>query len=185
MPPASAWTSPITSTRSAARPRHVNFNRGIIKELKIKPTPRKLTPGEDPQQNALYIISSGMLVERTPSYTLASGLVGHARNTIGFVGYCDPDTPGGKLLAAKPGDTFLFETAHVKAKIKARVERFELSGHADREELLEFAIQTGGALHRPDARRPARPRLVRRAARRARPRRSKVLDPVPLKTYQV
>jgi len=88
--------------------RHVNFNRGIIKELKIKPTPRKLTPGEDPQQNALYIISSGMLVERTPSYTLASGLVGHARNTIGFVGYCDPDTPGGRLLAAKPGDTILF-----------------------------------------------------------------------------
>ena len=38
--------------------------------------------------------------EKTPSYTLASGLLGHARNTIGFVGFCDPDTPGGKLLAA-------------------------------------------------------------------------------------
>src|SRR5450432_666790 len=98
---------------------HLQFNRSVIKDLKIKPTPRKLTPGEDPQQNALYIISSGMLVERTPSYTLASGLLGHARNTIGFVGYCDPDTPGGKLLAAKTGDTFVFETAHVKAKIKA------------------------------------------------------------------
>src|SRR5476649_789407 len=98
--------------------RHVQFNKGIIKELKIKPLPRVLTPGEDPKQNALYIISSGMLVERTPSYTLASGLLGNAGNTIGFVGYCDPDTPGGKLLAAKPGETFLFETAHVKAKIK-------------------------------------------------------------------
>src|SRR5450631_1328810 len=115
--------------------RHVNFNRGIIKELKIKPTPRELTAGEDPQQNALYIISSGMLVERTPSYTLASGLVSHARNTVGFVGYCDPDTPGGKLLAAKPGDEFLFKTANVKAKLKARVDRFHLSGHADRDEL--------------------------------------------------
>ena len=93
-----------------------------------------------------------MMVERTPSYTLASGLVGHARNTIGFVGYCDPDTPGGQLLATKPGDEFLFEAANVKAKVKARVERFELSGHADREELLEFAVQTGRAQHRPHAR---------------------------------
>ena len=164
--------------------RHVNFNRGIIKELKIKPTPRKLTPGEDPQTNALYIISSGMLVERTPSYTLASGLVGHARNTIGFVGYCDPDTPGGKLLAAKTGDTFIFETAHVKAKIKARVERFELSGHADREELLEFAIQTEARCvilthGDPAAREWFATQLALKAPK------IKVLDPVPLKPYQI
>ena len=164
--------------------RHLQFNRSIIKDLKIKPTPRKLNAGEDPHQNALYIISSGMLVERTPSYTLASGLLGHARNTIGFVGYCDPDTPGGKLLAAKTGETFVFETAHVKAKIKARVERFELSGHADREELLEFAVQTGArsiVLTHGDL--PARAWFSEQLAELA--PQSKVLDPVPLKTYQV
>lgn len=164
--------------------KHVNFSRSIIKELKLKPTPRKLVAGEDPQQNALYIISSGMLVERTPSYTLASGLVGHARNTIGFVGYCDPATPGGQLLAAKPGDNFLFEAAHVKAKIKARVERFELSGHADREELLEFALQTEARsivlTHgEPEARAWFAQQFAQLAPR------SKVLDPVPLQTYQV
>jgi Cft2 family RNA processing exonuclease len=163
---------------------HVQFNRGVIKDLKIKPTPRKLVAGEDPQQNALYIISSGMLVERTPSYVLASGLLGHARNTIGFVGYCDPDTPGGKLLAAKSGETFVFETSHVKAKIKARVERFELSGHADREELLEFAVQTGArsiVLTHGDP--PARAWFAEQLAELA--PNSKVLDPVPLQTYQV
>ncbi len=164
--------------------RHLQFNRAIIKDLKIKPTPRKLVAGEDPQQNALYIISSGMMVEKTPSYTLASGLVGHARNTIGFVGYCDPETPGGQLLAAKPGDQFVFETAHVKAKIKAHVERFELSGHADRDELLEFAVQTGARsivlTHGdPDARAWFAEQLAIQAPK------SKVLDPVPLKTYQV
>ncbi len=93
----------------ARKTKHVQFNRGIIKELKIKPAAAQVEPRRGPRQNALYIISSGMLVERTPSYTLASGLLGHARNTIGFVGYCDPDTPGGKLLGAKPGDTFVFE----------------------------------------------------------------------------
>jgi Cft2 family RNA processing exonuclease len=164
--------------------KHIQFNRGIVKELKIRPLPRTLKPGEDPKQNALYIISSGMLVERTPSYTLASGLLGHAGNTIGFVGYCDPDTPGGRLLASKPGDTFLFETAHVKTKIKARVERYELSGHADREELLQFAVQTGArsiVLTHGD---PAARAWFAQQLATLLPS-AKVIDPVPLQQYLV
>jgi Cft2 family RNA processing exonuclease len=150
----------------------------------VKPTPRKLNPGEDPQQNAIYIVSSGMLVERTPSYVLASGLVGNARNTIAFVGYCDPDTPGGALLAARPGDDFVFEAVHVKAKVKARVERFEMSGHADREELVEFAVQTGARcviLTHGDP--PARAWFAQKLAELM--PKTRVLDPVPLETYQV
>jgi len=164
--------------------RQLNFTRSIVKELKLRPLPRKLNPGEDPQQNALYIVSSGMLVERTPSYTLASGLAGHARNTIGFVGYCDPDTPGGALLAAKPGDDFLFETAHVKTRLKARIEKFELSGHADREELLQFAVQTQAravVLTHGDP--PARAWFAQQLAEKM--PQSKVLDPVPGQIYQV
>ena len=164
--------------------KHVQFSRNILKELQVKPTPRKLAPGEDPQQNALYIVSSGMMVENTPSYVLASGLVKNARNTIGFVGYCDPDTPGGQLLAAKPGDDFVFEAAHVKAKVKARIERFELSGHADREELVEFAVQTGArsiVLTHGDP--PARAWFVEQLKQQM--PQARVLDPVPLQTYQV
>jgi Cft2 family RNA processing exonuclease len=164
--------------------KHLQFNRGIVKELKIRPLPRVLRAGEDPRQNALYVVSSGMLVERTPSYTLASGLLGNAGNSIGFVGYCDPDTPGGQLLAAKAGDTFLFKTAHVKQRIKARVERFELSGHADREELLQFAVQTGArsiVLTHGDP--PARNWFAQRLA--AELPSAKVTDPIPLKQYLV
>jgi Cft2 family RNA processing exonuclease len=163
---------------------HVQFNRNIIKELNIQPTPRKLDAGKDLKQNALYIISSGMLVERTPSYTLASGLIEHARNTIGFVGYCDPDTPGGKLLQTKTGEEFLFETANVSAKLNARVERFELSGHADREELAEFAIQTQARcviLTHGDQ--PARDWFVKELESKMPG--TRVIDPVPLQTYQV
>ncbi len=164
--------------------RHVEFQRSILKDLHVKPLPRKMTPGEDPQQKSLYIISSGMMVERTPSYTLASGLLGHPRNTIGFVGYCDPETPGGKLLAAAPGDDFIFEAASVRTKIKARVERFELSGHADREELLEFALQTEAKhiiLTHGDP--PARAWFAQQLAQQA--PKSKVIDPIPLQTYQL
>jgi Cft2 family RNA processing exonuclease len=168
----------------ARKTKHLQFSRALVRELKVRPLPRHLKPGEDPGQNALYIVSSGMLVERTPSYTLASGLVGHARNTIGFVGYCDPDTPGGQLLAAKPGDPFEFKAAHVRTKVRATVERFELSGHADREELLDFVVKTGArsiVLTHGDP--PARAWFAERLA--ARLPAAKVLDPKPLKTFRV
>jgi len=168
----------------ARKTKHVQFSRSIVKDLRIKPLPRKLNPGEDPQLRALYIVSSGMLVEKTPSYTLASGLLGHARNTIGFVGYCDPDTPGGKVLKAKTGDTFVFEAAHVQVKVRARIERFELSGHADRDELLAFALQTKArsiVLTHGDA--PAR-QWFKDQLKVQMPE-AKVIDPIPLQPYQV
>ncbi len=168
----------------ARKTKHVQFSRTVMKDLKVKPTPRQLKAGEDPGQNALYVVSSGMMVERTPSYTLASGLVGNARNTIGFVGYCDPDTPGGQLLATRPGEEFVFSAAHVKAKIKARIERFELSGHADREELLEFAVQTQArcvVLTHGDP--PARAWFAAQLA--VQMPAARVFDPVPLQPYQI
>ena len=168
----------------ARKTKHIQFSRSWAKDLKVRPLPRKLKPGEDPKQNALYIVSSGMMVEKTPSYTLASGLLGNTHNTIGFVGYCDPETPGGKLLATKHGETFLFEAAHVKTKIKAAIERFELSGHADREELLEFAVQTQARsivlTHGdPPARAWFKDKLTERLPQ------AKILDPVPREQYLV
>ncbi|KXU34736.1 MBL fold metallo-hydrolase [Cephaloticoccus primus] len=168
----------------ARKTQHIQFSRSIVKELGIRPLPRKLEAGKDPQQNALYILSSGMMVEKTPSHTLASGMLGHARNTIGFVGYCDPDTPGGQLLATKPGDSFLFEKAGVKTKVKARVERFELSGHADRDHLLQFAVQAAPrAIVLTHGDQPARDWFAQQLAEQL--PKTKVLDPQPGKEYQV
>ncbi len=164
--------------------KHVQFNRHILKDLKVKPTPRKIAPGEDPGTNGIYIVSSGMMVAKTPSYAMASGLLGNARNTIAFVGYCDPDTPGGALLASKPGEEFLFDAVNVKVRIKARVERFEMSGHADRDELAEFAAQTGArcvVLTHGDP--PARAWFAQKLAELM--PQTRILDPVPLQTYQV
>ena len=44
----------------------------------------QLKPGEDPKQKALYLVSSGMMVERTPSYTLASGLLASTKRITVF-----------------------------------------------------------------------------------------------------
>jgi Cft2 family RNA processing exonuclease len=162
----------------------VQFDRRILHDLKLRKLPKKIVPGQEPHLKGLYVVSSGMLVERTPSYALASGLLGHARNTIGFVGYCDPDTPGGKLLATPPGANFLFDAFDVKAKVKARVERFELSGHAERGELLEFAVQTKArsiVLTHGD---PGARDWFKGELTLALPK-ARILDPIPLRMYEV
>jgi len=164
--------------------KHIQFTRHVIKDLKIQPMPRKLTPGELPSQAGLYVLGSGMMVENTPSYTVAAGLLGHARNTIGFVGYCDPETPGGELLATKPGETFLFKKANVKTKVKAHVERFELSGHADREDLLEFAVQAEPrSIVLTHGDQPARDWFAKQLAERL--PKTTVIDPKPGQEYLV
>ncbi|HVT73116.1 MAG TPA: MBL fold metallo-hydrolase [Lacunisphaera sp.] len=168
----------------ARKTRDIQFDRRILHDLRLRQLPRKIPPGREPHQKGLYLVSSGMLVEKTPSYALASGLLGHARNTIGFVGYCDPDTPGGKLLAAKPGSSFLFSALDVRTKVRARIDRFELSGHAERGELLEFAVQTKARsivlTHGdPGARDWFKARLADQLPK------ARVVDPIPLRLYEV
>lgn len=162
----------------------INYTRRVTKELRLKRPPRKLTPGKAPGEPGVFVLSSGMLVERTPSYRLASTLLAHSQNAICFVGYCDPDTPGGKLLETPPGQTFLFDVLDYQCPVLAKVERFELSGHADREQILEFAI---GAKPKsivlthgdPGARKWFQQQLE------AQPDPAKVIDPQPLKTVEV
>lgn len=162
----------------------VHFTRTILKDLKVRKSPRDLTPGKQPGEQGIYVVSSGMVVENTPSYTLASCLLGGAKNSICFVGYADPDTPGGQLQRANHGEEFLFEANHVKTKIRCQIERFELSGHADREELVEFAVRsTPRSVVITHGDPPARAWFLQELA--ARLPHAKVLDPTPLQEYRV
>jgi len=162
----------------------VHFTRSILKDLKVKKSPRELKPGKEPSEQGIYVVSSGMVVANTPSYVLASCLVGNAKHSLCFVGYCDPDTPGGHLLAAKNGDQFLFEELNIKTRVRAHIERFEFSGHASREELVSYAEQCNPRsiiLTHGDP--PARAWFAEHLKEKL--PKAKVLDPVPLETYQV
>jgi Cft2 family RNA processing exonuclease len=122
------------------RVKAVRFKRSILKTLGVRSLPRKkFIPGVRMPATGIYLLSSGMLVENTPSYNVGACLIHNGKNTICFVGYCDPDTPGGKLLRTQPNEEFLFEGLNYQARLKASIHHFDLSGHADREELLTFA----------------------------------------------
>jgi predicted metal-dependent RNase len=162
----------------------VHFTRTILKDLKVKKAPRDLKAGREPAVQGIYVVSSGMVVDNTASYTLAASLAGHSKHCICFVGYCDPDTAGGRLLAARKGEDFLFEAANFKTKLRAQVERFEFSGHADRETLLNYALgchPRSIVLTHGDP--PARAWFAEQLA--AKLPAAKVLDPAPLKSFRV
>ncbi|MDR2664022.1 MAG: MBL fold metallo-hydrolase [Puniceicoccales bacterium] len=116
------------------------FRKRILSALNVRPLPRsRIKVGIDIRRPSLFIVSSGMLVENTPAYQVAASLLPFKHNLIAFTGYCDPDTPGGQLLTKSPGDPFLFEALEFETVVRARVEHYDASGHADREDLLYMA----------------------------------------------
>jgi Cft2 family RNA processing exonuclease len=120
----------------------IDFDISILDKLKVRAVDMNMRPGRDLPRKGIYIVSSGMLVEHTPSYKIAASLLPHAQNGLCFVGYCDPDTPGGKLLGEKDSGSYFFDALDYSAPIRASIDQFDLSGHADREELADYAVHS-------------------------------------------
>lgn len=118
----------------------LRFRSSVLKDLGILPLERDLRPGRSPERG-VYILGSGMLTEKTPSYALAATLLHDEKSAVCLVGYCDPDSPGGALIGTSAGDEFVFDSLDYKTEVRAHVERFDLSGHADREELADYAVR--------------------------------------------
>jgi Cft2 family RNA processing exonuclease len=89
----------------------------------------------------IFVITAGMMTEQTPAHELALRMVEDERQAIFFVGYADPDTPGGRLKAAKHGEKFPFSASGGELTKRCEVQDFDLTAHANREELLDFVGQ--------------------------------------------
>jgi Cft2 family RNA processing exonuclease len=89
----------------------------------------------------LFVITAGMMSEKTAAHDLALRMIGDERMAIFLVGYTDPQTPGGRLRLAKPGETFLFSPSGGEITKKCEMKEFDLTAHANREELLDFVGQ--------------------------------------------
>ncbi|HXG47089.1 MAG TPA: MBL fold metallo-hydrolase RNA specificity domain-containing protein, partial [Methylomirabilota bacterium] len=89
----------------------------------------------------IFVLTAGMMSENTAAHDLAVRMIGDERQAIFFVGYADPDTPGGRLKAARLGETFLFSASAGEVTRRCAVEDFDLTAHANREELLDFVGQ--------------------------------------------
>jgi len=86
----------------------------------------------------LFVLTAGMMSENTAAHDLAVRMIGDERQSIFFVGYADPDTPGGRLKRAKPGETFVFSPSAGRVTRRCEVRDFDLTAHANRGDLLDF-----------------------------------------------
>lgn len=162
----------------------IHFNLAMLEQMKVRAVDMNMRPGRDLPRKGIYVVSSGMMVEHTPSYRIAASILPHAQNGICFVGYCDPDTPGGQLLAAREQGSFFFDVLDYSAPLRASIDQFDLSGHADREELSDYAVASAArsvVLTHGDA--DAREWFMKHLSERM--PQAQVLNPQPLVDYTV
>jgi predicted metal-dependent RNase len=90
----------------------------------------------------IYALSSGMMTAKTTSNGFARGFINHAKNSLLFVGYADPDSPGGKIRASQAGDMIRLDEELPEVALNCEVQAYDFSGHAPRDQLLEFMLKT-------------------------------------------
>jgi Cft2 family RNA processing exonuclease len=112
---------------------HEALNLVVLEQSQLQQL--KLTGGR------IFVLTAGMMTEHTAAHDLAVRMVGDERQAVFFVGYADPDTPGGRLKAAKPGQTFHFSRTAGELTRRCEIRDFDLTAHANREELLDFVAQ--------------------------------------------
>jgi Cft2 family RNA processing exonuclease len=86
----------------------------------------------------IYALSSGMMTPKTLSNQLAERFLSDTRQSVFFVGYADPESPGGRLKATQPGDSIQLDDERPSQKLSCQVREFDFSAHAPRELLLEY-----------------------------------------------
>ncbi|NBV22030.1 MAG: MBL fold metallo-hydrolase [Proteobacteria bacterium] len=86
----------------------------------------------------IFVITAGMMSEHTAAHDLAARMMGDKRHGIFFVGYADPETPGGHLKASQVGKPFFFSPSGGQLTRNCEMRDFDLSAHANRGELLDF-----------------------------------------------
>ncbi len=167
-----------------SKTRRMDAGFQIKEEVEITPLPRKARGPMRCEPGNIYLVSSGMMTEKTLSNTLSDQVLPNAKNAILFVGYCDPDSPAGYLKTIAHGNTVKLRPNAHPVPVNCEIDSFDFSGHADRELLIGYAKKLNPAqiilIHGdPEALEWMRSRLVLELPE------CKVLVPVAGKTYQL
>ncbi|MFK7911956.1 MAG: MBL fold metallo-hydrolase [Akkermansiaceae bacterium] len=95
------------------------------------------------QPGGIYALSSGMMTEKTVSNNFARGFITNPKNSLLFVGYADPATPAGHIRAGERGDLINLDPEQDPVQFNCPVEVFDFSGHATRDDLLDYILRVG------------------------------------------
>ena len=127
--------------RLAARTRRKYPRLSLLDDIAPQVMDGRRAHDFNPKKGHIYLISSGMMTENTLSNVLAQQFLAQERHSIFFVGYCDPASPAGLLRATKPGDSVVLNAAYGAQPVRCRVEHFDFTAHAQREDLLAYILE--------------------------------------------
>lgn len=123
-------------------PRRLHRGFRFLEDLPNLQVMRKGRSEPEFRPGEIYALSSGMMTEKTVSNRFARHIIRNPDNALLFVGYADPDSPAGRILATEPGDHVLLNgDSGEKFRLNCEVERFDFSGHATREQLADYAVK--------------------------------------------
>jgi Cft2 family RNA processing exonuclease len=128
--------------RLAARTRRQHPRLNLLETIAPQVMDGRRARDFSPKRGHIYLISSGMMTENTLSNIFAQEFLAHERHSIFFVGYCDPDSPAGRLRATPRGKEVTLNNQYGPQPVRCRVEHFDFTAHAQREDLAQYIVET-------------------------------------------
>jgi Cft2 family RNA processing exonuclease len=114
----------------------------FLKDMEIEGSDRKRKGPIPFGTGCIYALSSGMMSENTVSNIFArQGLLENKRNGLFFVGYADPETPGGRIRNARPGEIVRLDDSHEGLPLHCETRVFDFSGHSTRDAIADYAVK--------------------------------------------
>jgi predicted metal-dependent RNase len=113
----------------------------ILEDMEALVAPRRRRKEIQYNPHTIYALSSGMMSEGTTSNQFARRFIDNPQNSVAFVGYTDKETPGFRLRNAKPGEMIQLDAKLPPVELRCRVESFDFSAHATREQLMAYIRQ--------------------------------------------
>ena len=117
----------------------------IDEEFKVYGVDQKRLPRSESRTNeilatpSIHVVTSGMMFENTASNRLAQRLIGDEKNAVLRVGYAVEHSPAHRLLeASQNGREVVLDEARGSQEIKCEVQRYRLSGHSHRMDLIQI-----------------------------------------------
>ena len=90
------------------------------------------------KRGRIYALTSGMMTENTLSNIIANRFLPQSQHSLFFVGYADPESPGGRIRAAKRGDKVQLDEDLPGHSLNCNVDAFNFSAHASREAIRNW-----------------------------------------------
>jgi len=87
------------------------------------------------KRGRIYALTSGMMTENTLSNIFAGRVLSQPEHSLFFIGYADPESPGGRIRSAKNGDSVRLDSGLPPQELACNVQSFNFSAHASRESI--------------------------------------------------